>query len=257
MLKLAVEENDMASKIFTPEELARQGKARLKAKADPIRAAGARKYFKETVEFYGVASPDVRSIAADLYAVIKKDWTVDDAVRYCDIMFREAELEAKGLGALVMIRYKKVLPKTLFERIKGWLAADLLNNWASVDVFCPEAVGTLLVRYPELVEKIKSWAGHPNLWVRRASIVSFLKLAKDEIYFDTIYGIAKAHFATQDDLIEKACGWLLREVGKKDMARLERFLLEHGPSIPRTTLRYAIERFDAKKRAGLLLKTRG
>ena len=247
----------MALKAFTPEELARQGKARLRAKADSKRAAGARKYFKETVEFYGVASPDVRSIAADLYASIKKEWTVDDAVRYCDIMFREAELEAKGLGALVMIRYKEILPKSLFERIKGWLAADLLNNWASVDIFCPDAVGTLLVRYPELVEKIRAWVGHPNRWVRRASIVSFLKLAKDEAYFDTIYNVATSHFGTKDDLIRKAAGWLLREVGKKDMARLERFLLEHGPAIPRTTLRYAIERFDAKKRASLLVRTKG
>jgi len=245
------------TKMFTPEELARQGKARLRAKADPKKAAGARKYFKETVEFYGVAAPELRSLAADLYASIKKEWTVDDAVRYCDIMFREPELEAKGLGALVMIRYKKALPRSLFERIKGWLAEDLLNNWASVDVFCPEAVGALLVRYPEFVRRIKAWTAHPNLWVRRASIVSFLKLAKDEAYFDTIYGVAKSHFGTDDDLIQKAAGWLLREVGKKDMARLERFLLEHGPAIPRTTLRYAIERFDPKKRAFLLLKTKG
>lgn len=242
---------------ITPDELARQGKAGLKAKADPKKAAGARKYFKETVEFYGVASPEVRSIAADLYATIRTEWTADDAVRYCEIMFREPELEAKGLGALVMIRYKKVLPKSLFERIKKWLAADLLNNWASVDVFCPEAVGSLLVRYPELVEKIRSWAGHSNRWVRRASIVSFLKLAKDEAYRETIYDVAKAHFGTEDDLIRKAAGWLLREVGKKDMARLERFLLANGPAIPRTTLRYAIERFEPKKRAKLLRDTRG
>jgi 3-methyladenine DNA glycosylase AlkD len=245
------------TRTFTPEELARQGKARLKAKADPKRAAGARKYFKETVEFYGVASPEVRGIAADLYVTIRKEWTADDAIRFCDIMFREPELEAKGLGALVMIRYKKVLPKSLFPRIKGWLAADLLNNWASVDVFCPEAVGSLLVRFPELVERIKVWAGHSNRWVRRASIVSFLKLARDESHRDTIYDIARAHFGADDDLIQKAAGWLLREVGKRDMARLERFLLENGPGIPRTTLRYAIERFDAKKRAKLLLETRG
>ncbi|HEX2694346.1 MAG TPA: DNA alkylation repair protein, partial [Acidobacteriota bacterium] len=114
----------MASKASTPEELAREGKARLRAKADPKKAAGARKYFKETVEFYGVASPGVRSIVAGLYASIKKEWTVDAAVGFCDIMFREAELEAKGLGALILIRYKKALPKSLFERIKGWLAAD-------------------------------------------------------------------------------------------------------------------------------------
>lgn len=247
----------MTKSIPTRAELARRGIDRLRARADARRAAGARKYFKETVEFYGVASPDVRSIAADLYASVKGDWTVAEAIDFCDLMFREPELEAKALGALVLVRFGKVLPRSLFGRIKGWLAADLLNNWASVDIFCPEVVGRLLVLYPDLAGRIRSWAGHRNRWVRRASIVSFLKLAKDPAWHDAIYGIARSHFDSDDDLIQKACGWLLREVGKRDMARLERFLREHGPGVPRTTLRYAIERFDERKRKDLLASTRG
>ena len=247
----------MKAKTFTIEELARQGRARLKAKADPVKAAGARTYFKEAAEFYGVAAPDVRAIASDLYATIRNEWSVDDAIRYCDLMFREPELEAKALGALVLTRYKKVLPRSVFGRTKAWLAADLLDNWASVDTFCPEALGAVLVRYPDLVERIRGWARHPNRWVRRASIVSFLKLARNEAYSDTIYEVIRSHFGTGDDLIQKAAGWLLREVGKRDMKRLEGFLLEHGPSIPRTTLRYAIERFEPKTRARLLRETRG
>jgi len=86
--------------------------------------------------------------------------------------------------------------------------------------------------------------------------VSFIKLARKVRYLDAIYDIARAHFADNDDLIQKAAGWLLREAGKSDMARLERFLRTHGPAIPRTTLRYAIERFPEAKRKVLLLSTK-
>lgn len=246
----------MTAKAFTPEDIARQGMARLRAKADSRKARDVRKYFKETVKSYGVSSPDVRAIAADLYRSVKKDWTVADAIRLCDIVFPELELEAKGIGALILARFKKEFPKSLFGKVKSWLARNRLDNWASVDVFCPEIMGALIIMYPDIEEKIKSWAGHPNRWVKRASVVSFIKLAKKEEHLDTIYGISRSLFSVDDDLIQKANGWLLREAGKKDMGRLEKFLLRHGPSIPRTTLRYAIERFDEKRRKELLSETK-
>jgi len=246
----------MTAMAFTPEDIAKQGLARLRAKADPRKARDVQKYFKETVKSYGVSSPDIRAIAADLYAAIKKDWTVADAIQLCDIVFPELELEAKAIGALILARFKKEFPKSLFDKVKSWLARNRLDNWASVDVFCPDVVGALILMYPEFEEKIKSWAGHPNRWVKRASIVSFIKLAKKEEHLDTIYGISRSLFSVDDDLIQKASGWLLREAGKKDMGRLEKFLLRHGPAIPRTTLRYAIERFDEKRRKELLIETK-
>jgi 3-methyladenine DNA glycosylase AlkD len=114
----------------------------------------------------------------------------------------------------------------------------------------------LIERYPDLVKEIKGWAKSPNRWVRRASIVSFIKLAKKSQYLDTIYDLARLHFGDGDDLIQKASGWLLREAGKTDLFRLEEFLRRHGPAIPRTTLRYAIERFPEAKRKALLLATK-
>ena len=71
-----------------------------------------------------------------------------------------------------------------------------------------------------------------------------------------LYARVKADWTVDDDLIHKANGWLLREAGKADAARLEKYLLKHGPAIPRTTLRYAIERFPAAKRKALLRKTK-
>jgi 3-methyladenine DNA glycosylase AlkD len=241
-----------------PEDIARLATKALAAKADPVRAKGVERYFKayETVKSYGVASPDVRALAADLYSAVKGTWTFEDAVELCDILFARRELEAKGVGGLILARFKKVFPRSLAAKVKSWLADDLLDNWASVDVFCTDAMGALLAAYPDLADTIAGWIRHPNRWVKRAALVSFIKPAKRPAFLPAIYDVSRAAFPVDDDLIHKANGWLLREAGKTDPLRLERFLLAHGPAIPRTTLRYAIERFPEAKRKALLAKTK-
>ena len=174
----------------------------------------------------------------------------------CDILFSRPELESKGVGALVLNRFKDAFPVFLFDRIQGWLEADCLDNWASVDLFCTDAMAALLRKYPALVNKIKKWPAHPNRWVKRASAVSFIKLARSPEFLPAIYDIALSLLPVKDDLIQKANGWLLREAGKTDMKLLAAFLLRNGPTIPRTTVRYAIERFDKRARKELLLATR-
>lgn len=228
----------------------------MKEMSDRVRAEGAQRYFKEAFKCYGLTAIQIRDLAKEIYQSVKAEWSVDDAIQLCDILLPNPYHEAKGFGILILEKYKKDFPKSLFLKIKNWLSSSYLNNWAAVDVLCPDSVGSLLVTYPELVKEIKTWTNSPNRWVRRASLVSFIKLAQEKVYLDDIYQISASLFADSDDLIQKANGWLLRETGKRDMERLKKFLLQHGPAIPRTTLRYAIERFDDKKRKSILQDTR-
>jgi 3-methyladenine DNA glycosylase AlkD len=240
----------------TPADVAREIRRALAAKADPVRARGAERYFKEAMKCYGVAAPDVHALVAGLHARLKDDWTADDAIALCDILFADAEHEAKAAAALILARFKATFPTRLFAKAKSWLASDRLPSWAAVDVFCPDSLGAFLESRPAYVERIKAWAVHPNRWVKRASLVSFIKLARKAEFLPAIYEISASVFDVNDDLVEKANGWLLREAGKRDPARLERFLLTHGPAIPRTTVRYAIERFPQAKRLALLAETK-
>ena len=242
---------------MTPRQAAGMAVARLRAMANPLRAAQAQKYFKDTVRTYGASSGQVRDLAAEIYGTVRGSWTAADAMAFCDLLFPARELETKGLAAVILARFKKDFPRSLCSRVKGWLAANRLDSWASVDVLCPEVMGALILKYPGLAPKVAAWSAHPNRWVKRAAAVSFLKLAKRPEYLDMIYGVARSLFGVDDDLIQKANGWLLREVGKTDAARLEGFLLASGPAVPRTTLRYAIERFPEAKRKALLVRTRG
>jgi 3-methyladenine DNA glycosylase AlkD len=246
----------MNAKKPSPKDIARTALERLRGLADPVKAEGAQRYFKNTIRAYGIAAPDIRALARELHHSVKDVWTVADAVALCDILFAERELEAKSIGTLVLAGFKKDFPPSLFAKVKGWLAADRLDNWASVDVFCTDAMGAFLEKYPAFVEKIKPWAYHRSRWFKRASAVSFIKLARKAEYLPAIYEISVSLFPVDDDLIHKANGWLLREAGKRDPGRLEEFLLRHGPAIPRTTVRYAIERFPKTKRQALLSRTR-
>ena len=241
---------------LTPAAVERQALALLRTNADPRRRAGVQAYFKEPVRAFGVSAPEVREIAARLHRQVRSDWTVADAIRLCDRMLARPELEAKGVAILLLHRYRKTYPQALFARVHAWLLADRLANWASVDALCPEVIGALLATHAPLRRRIEAWARSPSRWVRRASIVSWLKLARRPEHEDAVYAAARRHFDSDDDLVQKAAGWLLREAGKQDMRALEDFLRAHGPRIPRTTLRYAIERFPPARRRDLLEGTR-
>ena len=103
----------MVTRKPSPESIARQARAALKAKADPVRARGAERYFKETIKSYGVKAADIHALAAELYAGVKAAWTFDDAVALCDILVRDAELEAKAVGTLILNRFKRAFPPAL------------------------------------------------------------------------------------------------------------------------------------------------
>lgn len=246
----------MRNPSHSPEDIAREAIRRLEEKSDPRRAAGARKYFKEQVTFYGLTSDQVRTIAKELFDPVKREWHLEEAIELCEILLPNRFFEARFVAALIFLKFGKEFGPEVFPLVKKWLARNLLDNWAAVDTLCPDCLGPLLDQHPELVEKIEAWTGHPNRWVKRASAVSFIKLARRGKHLDAVYRIGERLFAVDDDLIQKATGWLLREAGKTDPDRLEAFLRAHGPAIPRTTLRYAIERFPPARRKAILVETK-
>jgi 3-methyladenine DNA glycosylase AlkD len=114
----------------------------------------------------------------------------------------------------------------------------------------------LVEGHPEILPEVVAFTGSPNMWLRRGAAVTFVPLARHGKHLDTAYHVASRLFGDREDLMHKAVGWLLREAGKTDMPRLERFLRAEGPGMPRTTVRYAIERFPTPKRNRLLEATR-
>jgi 3-methyladenine DNA glycosylase AlkD len=123
------------------------------------------------------------------------------------------------------------------------------NNWDLVDTVAPGVIGLHLVTRSR--RPLMALAASPDRWEKRMAIVATIPLIRERQYADTLV-IAERFLASEDDLLHKATGWMLREVGKRDAAVLRGFLRAHAPRMPRTMLRAAIERFpDAERQAWL------
>jgi 3-methyladenine DNA glycosylase AlkD len=231
----------------------------LEALADPVRAQGAFRYFKryEVITPYGVRAADVRRLARTLAREVRGRWTAQDAIAFCDAMLARPQLEAKLVGMLVLERFVAGCPATLLTRVRGWVLAGRCANWALVDTLCPAVVVPLVRRHPSLSRRLRAWASSPNLWLRRVSVVWLLPFAGRGERLRESYAVVATLRGDREDLIHKACGWLLRECGRTDAVRLRDFLVAQGPRLPRTTVRYAIEHFPPAARRRLLVATRG
>lgn len=241
---------------MTPRKLAKQAVSILKKHSDPGKAQQGYSYFKEQVSILGISAGDLRKIAKGFYKEIQPHWTIDEAIALCEILLPDKFLEIKAFSILILERFGKSLKKEHLFLVKRWINKNYCGNWATIDHICPDIVSPIIGADPDLMDEIITWADSKNRWLRRASAISFIRHARHGKYIHVVHRIAKKLFPDQDDLVQKANGWLLRESGKTDMKRLENFLLNHGGKIPRTTLRYAIERFPEKRRKEVLVKTR-
>jgi 3-methyladenine DNA glycosylase AlkD len=230
----------------------------LRRQARPAGTFDAARYFRgdHGLRFYNVGAKAVRSLARAIHTANRGEWTVDDAMQFADTLMRDPYLETKAVGIEIVARYRRWLAPRLLPAWKRWLASDLSANWATTDLICGLLIGPLLVDYPRLVRLMPAWSRHRNMWVRRASAVALIPAIRRGLALDESYDVATSLHSDNEDLIQKAVGWMLREAGKQEPTRLERYLRAHGADIPRTTVRYAIEKFSPAKRADLLTRTR-
>ena len=242
----------------SPAAAARAARRALARMARPAGDFDASRYFRgaDDLGFYNVGTSSVRVLARHVHAAHRTAWSVDDAMAFADALIVDRHLEVKSVAIELVARYRRDFTPRLLPAWKRWLAGNHSANWATTDAICGLLIGPLIVQHPELAPRLRSWAHDANLWVRRASIVGLILRARRGESLDVLYDIAGRLHPDREDLIQKAVGWALREAGKADMRRLERYLRANGPAIPRTTLRYAIERFPPGERAALLKETR-
>jgi 3-methyladenine DNA glycosylase AlkD len=230
----------------------------LKRLARPSGDFDASRYFRggNDLRFHNVGTKAMRALARTIYKTHRDEWSIDEAMAFASLLMADPYLEVKSLGIEVVVRYRREFTPRLLPMWKQWLARDQSTNWATTDAISCFLIGPLLVRHPELAPTMREWAQHRNMWVRRAAAAGLIASVRRGQALDEAYHVARRLHADPNDLIQKAVGWLLREAGKTDTPRLERYLRETGGEIPRTTVRYAIERFPERSRRELLEATR-
>lgn len=240
----------------TPSRVADEITTRLHQMGNPVRARGTQQYFKNEIVALGITAPVLRLFIRERMSQLRRSWDLSKAIQLCDRLLQEPELEIRMAGILALAAFKRAFTLDLLPHAESWFERRL-DNWAFVDTFCGSVLSPLLAQHPQAERTLIRWSRKKSLWQRRAPLVTFVPFARRGQYLDLVYRLCLDHLSNPEDLMHKATGWLLREAGKTDRARLRQFLLKHGPAIPRTTLRYAIEHFAAIERTELMRATRG
>jgi 3-methyladenine DNA glycosylase AlkD len=192
--------------------------------------------------FIGVIVPDTRLVAK----------------KYIDLPFAELEKvinspihEERLCGLIILtLRYKRDKDeqsrKKIFNFYMKMLRAGHVNNWDLVDVSAP-IIGDYLISDPGHMQLLEKLSRSKDLWHRRTAMVFTFAFLRQGITGPTVV-IAENLLSDAHDLIHKATGWMLREMGKRDLTLLRSFLKENAPEMPRTALRYSIERLPESER---------
>lgn len=219
---------------------------------NPEQAKNLQRFFKtgkgeygEGDVFLGIKVPVQRQI-------VKKYWKLISLKEVQELLDSKIH-EERLIGILILVEaYKKSKKDKLKQRqiFEFYLKnTSRVNNWDLVDLSAPNIVGDF--SRTDGTEILKFLAKSNNLWERRIAIVSTHAFIKKRIFGETL-SIAEMLLKDEHDLIHKAVGWMLREVGKRNVEVLEIFLKDRYKTMPRTMLRYAIEKFPEEKRKAYL-----
>jgi len=194
-------------------------------------------------QFLGVRVPVVRKLAKE-----------NIGLRLIDLkkLIKSQYHEERLLGLLILnLKYDKEKIEVEKEKFYQVYISHFkyINNWDLVDVTCPHIIGKHLIDKDRSV--LYEWARSEDLWTKRIAMVSNWWFIRKGDLTD-VFKLAKVLLKDEHDLIHKAVGWMLREAGKKDQEKLEGFLKSHYKNMPRTMLRYAIEKFPEQQRQGYL-----
>jgi 3-methyladenine DNA glycosylase AlkD len=196
--------------------------------------------------FLGVRAPKIRSIA-------KKH--IDISIADMKTLIQSKYHEERFLGLIILVnKYSKIKDKKNQNKLYKIYVSSFkyINNWDLVDVTCPHVTGKHLMDKDRTI--IYKWAKSDDIWTKRIAIVSTFSFIRKNDLEDT-FKIAEILLQDKHDLIHKAVGWMLREAGKRDIKKEETFLKKHYKMMPRTMLRYAIEKFPEDKRQKYLRVT--
>jgi 3-methyladenine DNA glycosylase AlkD len=229
----------------------------LKALANPSRAFGLQKFFQtakgqygEGDIFLGLTVPEVRKVAAK-----NKNLTFPEIEKLTSSKFHEFRLCGLVILTLQFKSSKELLEhQKIFNFYMKQAKAGYINNWDLVDVSAP-IIGAYLVSQKDPYPFLEKLSRSKSLWDRRLAIIfTFAFIRAGEL--DPTIEISQRLLNDDHDLIHKAVGWMLREVGKRDIQILRAFLNENAQAMPRTMLRYAIEKLSETERRKWLINSR-
>jgi 3-methyladenine DNA glycosylase AlkD len=218
----------------------------LKQKSDSQTRQSGQKFFKEEVQLYGVKTATAHKISKAHFQKIK-DLQKAEIFDLCEELWQSGILEEFFVACNWSYYIRDQYEPGDFNIFERWVG-KYVTNWASCDTLCNHTVGSFLDMYPEFVENLKSWARSDNRWLRRGSAVSLIIPARKGRFHKQCLEIAGLLLKDEDDLVQKGYGWLLKATSEYDQDLIYDFVIQNKTVMPRTALRYAIEKMPDERR---------
>jgi 3-methyladenine DNA glycosylase AlkD len=212
----------------------------------------AKKFFKEEAKHYGVKSAVVGEIAAKSFRDVES-FGKKEIFSLCEELFMSDYSEEAYVASDWAYRLRKDFKPEDFKIFERWINS-YINNWAKCDTFCNHTVGAFVELYPKYLKDLTIWAKSENRWVRRASAVTLILPARHGKFLKDVFEIADLLLTDQDDMVQKGYGWMLKAASEAHQREVFQYVMKNKKAMPRTALRYAIEKMPQALRKSAMVK---
>ncbi|WP_321429789.1 DNA alkylation repair protein [uncultured Methanolobus sp.] len=224
-----------------------QLRADLKQNSDEEARESSNRFFKEPIKCYGMKTPVARKIAKNYYKQVSGK-SKQEIFALCEELLSSDYMEEAFIAFEWSYNLRKQYEPEDFVMFERWVG-DYVNNWAKCDTLCNHTVGTFIDMYPQYIDSLKKWTASENRWYRRAAAVTLILAARRGDFLNDIFEIADMLLTDEDDLVQKGYGWMLKEAGKQHQQKVFDYVVKNKEVMPRTALRYAIEKMPKELRA--------
>jgi len=218
---------------------------------EETRISGQR-FFKGELKSYGVKTAVVSKISKEYWKELKTE-SKTDIFALCDQLWQSGNLEESVVACNWSYSLRKQYTPEDFDVFTKWVT-NYVNNWASCDTLCNHTVGDFVMMYPEFLAQLKEFAKSENRWVKRAAAVTLIIPARRGLFLTYVFAIADILLRDTDDLVQKGYGWMLKAASEAHQQEVFDYVVRNKAVMPRTALRYAIEKMPKEMKAVAMAK---
>jgi 3-methyladenine DNA glycosylase AlkD len=214
--------------------------------ADEKTRISGERFFKESVKIYGLKSTVTEKIAKEHFAAIRGK-SKSEIFDLCEELWQSGYMEEAIIACIWSYNVRKEYEPDDISVFERWITS-YVSNWATCDTLCNHTVGTLVEMFPEKISDLKRWAKQPGRWQKRASAVTLIVPARKGLFLNDIFEIADILLLDKDDMVQKGYGWMLKASSQAYQKEIFDYVIRNKAVMPRTSLRYAIEKMPKELR---------
>ena len=236
------------------QKLINEIRSALQDRADIETRNSSGRFYKQGEEalVYGVKFAEVGIIAKEFCKQIQS-YSKKDIFNICDELWKSKYLEEAVIACKFTASLKKKYEPADFKVFERWVN-KYVNNWADCDTLCNHTIGTFIMMYPEYISELKKWAKSSNRWTKRASAVTLIIPARQGLFLKEVFDIADILLLDKDDLVQKGYGWMLKAASESHQTKVFDYVMSKKGIMPRTALRYAIEKMPKELKTEAMKK---